>query len=138
VGLRLDEDRTTKVRGASPRLARAVLGLAGSVLGLVAVLRGPDGYEALTLELQCAGDSQRSAGAHAEPGNRSPSYGAEQAISGDLSGVYTRACEPIAAEGFQCVSAGTFVVVDALARTRARSSGMNRLPDRRSDAGASS
>ena len=29
-----------------------VLGLAGTVLGLVAVLRGSDGYETLTLELQ--------------------------------------------------------------------------------------
>ena len=83
-----------------------VLGLAGSVLGLIAVLRGSDGYEALTLELQGGQETRSEAPAtHAEPDNRSPSYGAEQAISGDRNGVYTRACEPIAAEGFQCIGA---------------------------------
>jgi hypothetical protein len=50
-----------------------VLGLAGFVLGLVAVLRGSDGYEALTLELQGGQETRSEAPAtHAEPGNRSP------------------------------------------------------------------
>jgi hypothetical protein len=82
------------------------LGLAGVVLGLFAVLKDSDGYEVLTLELQGGEEIRSEAPAtHAEPNNRSPSYGAEQVISGDRNGVYTRACEPIAAEGFQCIGA---------------------------------
>jgi hypothetical protein len=83
-----------------------VLGLAGSVLGVIALLRESNRYEVLTLKLQGGQETRSEAPAtHAEPGNRSPSYGAEQAISGDRSGTYTRACEPIAAEGFQCIGA---------------------------------
>lgn len=86
--------------------AAIVLGLAGSVLGLVALLRGSDGNEALTLNLQGGKEIRsESPATHAEPDNRSPSYGAEQALSGDRNGTYTRACEPIAAKGFQCIGA---------------------------------
>jgi hypothetical protein len=90
-----------------------VLGLAGSVLGLVALLGNSDGYEALTLKLQGGKETRSEAPAtHAEPGNRSPSYGAEQAITGDRSGSYTRACEPLGAKGFQCI--GAFLLDDGV------------------------
>lgn len=82
-----------------------LLGLAGTVLGIIAV-RGSDEYEDLTLELQ-GGEEIRSESpaAHAEKGNQQVSYGAEQAISGDRTGEYSRVCEPIAADDFQCTGA---------------------------------
>ena len=82
-----------------------LLGLAGTVLGFIAV-GGSDEYEDLTLELQGGEDIRsESPATHAEKGNQQVSYGAEQAISGDRTGEYTRVCEPIAADDFQCIGA---------------------------------
>lgn len=83
-----------------------LLGLVGSVLGIISLQKGSDEYEALTLKLRGGKEIRSEAPAtHAEKGNQSPSYGAQQAISGDRSGAYTRTCEPIATDDFQCIGA---------------------------------
>jgi hypothetical protein len=81
-----------------------LLGLAVAVLGC-----GSEGYEDLTLELQ-GGEEVRSESPalHATNDNQPTSYGAEQKVSGDRTGEYTRACEPIAADDFQCIGAFLF------------------------------
>lgn len=88
-----------------------VLGLAGTVLGFVAVTDS-DEHEELTLTLQ-GGEEIRneSTSAHAtEAHDKLVSYGAEQEITGDRTGEYTRICQPIAADDFQCV--GGFLLED--------------------------
>lgn len=63
-------------------------------------------YEGLTLELR-GGEEIRSESpaTHASEDNQQVSYGAEQKISGDRTGEYTRVCEPVAADDFQCIGA---------------------------------
>jgi hypothetical protein len=83
-----------------------LLGLVGSVLGLISLQEESDESEALTLELRGGKEIRsESPATHAEKGNQSPSYGAQQEISGDRSGEYTRTCEPIATDAFQCIGA---------------------------------
>jgi hypothetical protein len=83
-----------------------LLGLVGSVLGIISWQDESDESKTLTLKLRGGEEVRSEAPAtHAEKGNQSPSYGAQQAISGDRTGEYTRTCEPIATDAFQCIGA---------------------------------
>lgn len=88
-----------------------VLGLVGTVLGFVALLRESDEYDDVTLELR-GGEEIRSESPalYAEDESQQVSYGAEQKVSGDRTGEYIRVCQPVAADDFQCI--GSFQLED--------------------------
>lgn len=91
-----------------------VLGLAGTVLGIVALIDNGGGeFDDVTLELTGA-DERRTESSASLAESSHPSdvglFAAEQAISGDRTGEYVRVCQPLVADDFQCE--GAFLLED--------------------------